>query len=313
MKKLLSVFAVLLLAFVFVGCTEDTTSVTSEPVVYSVIAPNGSPAIAQMYMQQDSAHYAVDIVSGPDPLLAAFGSGSHDFIFAPTNLGAKLYTANQSYIFIAAVTFGNYYLVTSTENTFDLASLAGKEIVVFGQNQTSDIVLKYVLSENEITASFSYVADVATAVSTWVADNSKIVMVAEPSLSVLLASHPDLDVIDLQTAYEDITGSNSYPQAGVFAKATLSNEAIDQFLVDLEASIDSVNANVADSATLGVDLGFGFPYAVLVNAIPNSHLDFQGALEVKSSLEAYFSIILDLNPVLIGNALPVDDFYYQPE
>jgi len=291
---------------VLFGCTAEET------VIYSVIAPNGSPALAQMYLQNDSEHYAVDIVSGPDPLLAAFGSGSHDFIFAPTNLGAKLYTASQDYILVAAVTFGNYYLVTDSADTFDIDSLEGKDIVVFGQNQTSDIILRYILSENEVTSTYSYVADVATALSSFVADNTKIVMVAEPSLSVLLSSHPDLDVIDLQTEYEAITGSSSYPQAGVFAKATLDHDAINQFLTDLQNSIQQVNQNVADSATLGVELGYGFSYNVLVSAIPNSHLMYRSALDVRTSLEAYFSIIMDLNPVLIGNALPVDSFYYVP-
>ncbi len=305
MRKMLSFVTLLLLVFVLLGCKTDVT-------VYSVIAPSGSPALSQMYVQEDSEHYLVDIVSGPDPLLAAFGSKSHDFIFAPTNLGAKLYTASPDYLLIAAVSFGNYYLVTESDDVFDLQSLSGKEIVVFGQNQTSDIIIRYILTENEISATYTYVADVTTAVSTFVADHSKIVMVAEPSLSVLLAANPDLDVIDLQTEYESLTGNASYPQAGVFAKVTLPQEAINQFLVDLEASITKVNTEVEDSANLGVSLEYGFSYNVLVTAIPNSHLDYMSAVDVRTSLEAYFTIIMDLNPLLIGNALPVDDFYYEP-
>lgn len=305
MKKIIGILLVSLFGLFLMGCQTDDT-------VYSVIVPAGGPALSQMYVQDNSDRYAVDVVNGPDPLIAAFGSASHDFIFAPTNVGAKLYTANPAYIFIAAISFGSYYLVTDTDEQFNLSYLEGKDIVVFGQNQTSDIIIQYVLEENGISATFTYVDSVATALSLWVADHSKIVMTAEPSLSVLLASNPTLDVIDLQDEYEAITGTDSYPQAGVFAKATLTNKQIDNFLEDLEASIAKVNSDLEDSANLAVALEYGFSYDVLLTAIPNSHLDFVSALDVKLSLEAYFSIILDVNPVLIGGALPVDGFYYQP-
>lgn len=305
MKKIIGIMLVAIFGLFLMGCQTDDT-------IYSVIVPAGGPALSQMYLQDNSDRYAVDVVNGPDPLIAAFGAGTHDFIFAPTNVGAKLYTANPSYIFIAAISFGSYFLVTDSSEDFTIASLEGKDIVVFGQNQTSDIIIQYVLQENNITATFTYVDSVATALSLWVADHSKIIMTAEPSLSVLLASNPTLDVIDLQDEYEAITGSDSYPQAGVFAKATLTNKQIDSFLEDLEASIAQVNAEVEESAALAVELGYGFAQNVLLTAIPNSHLDFVSALDVKLSLEAYFTIILDVNPVLIGGALPVDGFYYQP-
>jgi len=326
MKKLLSVAVVFVSIVMIIGCTNTTattsststvsssTTTTSEVdnTVYSVMVPNGGPAVAQMYMQNQPDKYAVDVVNGPDPLVAAFGSGSHDFIFAGTNLGAKLYTSNQAYIFIAVSTLGNSYLVTQTGEDFTLASLEGKEIIVFGQNATSDIVLRYILSESGINCTFTYVDSVATATSLWVADHSKIILTAEPSLSVLLGSNPDLDIIDLQTEYSLVSGFDSYPQASVFAKTTLSNEAINQFLTDLEASINLVNSNVAASAQLGEELGFGFTSSVLENSIPNNHLSFISALDARSNLESYFNILIDINPALIGGALPVDAFYYNP-
>lgn len=303
MKRIFILLTIAVLTLFLVGCQDNT--------VYTVIAPNGAPALAGMYVQEDTDHYSYDIVSGPDALIAAFTSVSHDFIFAPTNLGAKMYAASQDYELIAAISFGNYYLVTETTETFDLSYLSGKDIVVFGQNQTSDIILQYVLDENSIEATYTYVADVATAASTYIADSSKIVMVAEPSLSVLEASHPNIKVIDLQVAYEDITGESSYPQAGVFAKTILSDRAITNFLEALDNSISLVNSDPESAAALAVELNFGFPESVVVSAIPGCHLDFVSAQDVKSSLEDYFNIILEMNPVLIGGALPENDFYYQ--
>jgi ABC-type nitrate/sulfonate/bicarbonate transport system substrate-binding protein len=302
MKKVLSFLMVALLFVGLIGCNTD-----SEPL--TVMAPNGAPALAQIFVQDDSENYTVDVVNGADPLAAAFGSGSHDFIFAPTNLGAKLYTSGIEYKFIAAVTFGNYFLASTQEN-FTLESLEGKEVIVFGQNSTSDIVLKYVLSENDINVTFSYVDAVTTANAALIADNSKIILSAEPLLSVLANQVTNLNTIDLQTEYQEITGKSSYPQAGVFAKASLTSKQINRFLDDLEDSINKVNNDLDNSIAKALELEYTFPESVLRTAIPNSHISFVTAEDVKDDLEAYFNIILEMNGALIGNQLPDDDFYF---
>lgn len=312
MKKLILFTFVFLALFLTVGCQATSATTDKDDTIYSVIVPNGGPAIAQMYLQNQPDKYSVDVVNGPDPLVAAFGSKSHDFIFTGTNLGAKFYANSPDYLFIAVFTLGNSYLVTQSDDPFTISSLEGKEIVAFGQNSTPDIVLRYILEQNNINCTIRYVDSVASATAEWIADHSKIILIAEPSLSILSGSNPGLDIIDLQTEYTNASGLDSYPQAGVFARTTLSNAAIDQFLADLESSINTVNTSVSASAQLGEDLGFGFSKSVLEASIPNNHLQFISALDARTNLEAYFSIIMDINPVLIGGALPQDSFYYNP-
>jgi len=304
MKKILTLVLGLLAILALVGCNQNTESLT-------VMAPNGAPALAQLFVQ-DNDDYAVDIVNGADPLVAALGSGSHDFVFAPTNLGAKLYTSGIEYKFLAAVTFGNYYLVSMQEEDFTVESLEGKEIVVFGQNATSDIIIKYILEENNINATLTYVDAVSTANGEFIADNNKIIMTAEPLLSVLANSVEGFKTLDLQLEYQEITGEDSYPQAGVFGKTSLTDRQIKKFLKDLEDSVIKVNEDLDSAVAKAAELEYTFPEAVLRTAIPNSHLDFKSALDVKADLIEYFNIILEMNGALIGNQLPEDDFYYQP-
>lgn len=320
MKKFLAIVFILFIGVSFVACNETTTQTTSgytsgttteyvEPL--SVMTPAGAPALAQLFIQADDNKYEVDVVNGPDPLLAAFTSGSHDFIFAPTNLGAKLYTTGVDYQFLAAVTFGSYYLVSNQTDEFTIQSLEGKEITLFGQNATSDIVLQYILDENGVNATLNYVDSVATANSIYIADDTKIIMTAEPSLSVLESNVPGFQTIDLQDEYQKLTGESSFPQAGVFGKTTLSADQIDQFLMDLETSVSKVNTDTETAISWATFFEYGFSESVLESAIPNSHLEFVSAMDVKTDLETYFNIILSINPALIGGALPVNDFYYQ--
>ncbi|XMB71720.1 MqnA/MqnD/SBP family protein [Mycoplasmatota bacterium WC30] len=304
MKKLLTFVLGIFVVLVLVGCNQN-----SEPL--TVMAPNGAPALAQLFVQ-DNEDYAVDIVNGADPLIAALGSGSHDFVFAPTNLGAKLYTSGIDYKFLAAVTFGNYFLVSMQEDDFTIESLEGKEIIVFGQNATSDIIIRYILEENDINATLTYVDAVSTANAEFIADNNKIIMTAEPLLSVLANSVSGFKTIDLQLEYQEITGEDSFPQAGVFGKTSLTDKQINNFLKDLEESVEKVNEDLDAAVAKAAELEYTFPEAVLRTAIPNSHLDFKSALDVKADLEEYFNIILDMNGVLIGGQLPEADFYFQP-
>lgn len=302
MKKTLSILLGFIVSLTLIGCGANY----DEPL--KVIVPNGAPALSQIFMQENE-NYEVSVVNGADPLVAAFGSGSHDFIFAPTNLGAKLYNSGINYQFIAAVTFGNYYLV-SMEDNFTLESLEDKEIVVFGQNSTSDIVLRYVLGENDINPTYRYVDSVGTANAEFVLDNDIIILSAEPMLSILANSVSGFNTIDLQAEYQEITGEDSYPQAGVFAKASLDSRYVRDFLNALEDSIDEVNSDLDSTVAKAAELEYSFPESVLRGAIPNSNIGFEKASDVREDLEAYFNIILDMNGALIGGQLPDDDFYF---
>ena len=302
MKKTLTLLLSFIISLALIGCSANY----DEPI--KVIVPNGAPALSQIFMQENE-NYEVSVVNGADPLVAAFGSGTHDFIFAPTNLGAKLYNSGIEYKFVAAVTFGNYYLV-SMEDNFTIESLDGKEIVVFGQNATSDIVLRYVLEENDINATFSYVGSVGEANAQFILDNDIIILSAEPLLSILANSVSGFNTIDLQAEYQEITGEASYPQAGVFAKASLENRYVRDFLNALEDSVDSVNNDLDAAVAKAVELEYSFPESVLRAAIPNSNIGYESAADVREDLEAYFNIILDMNGALIGNQLPDDDFYF---
>jgi hypothetical protein len=79
---------------------------------------------------------------------------------------------------------------------------------------------------------------------------------------------------------------------------------------DLRSSINLVNDKSNDLLSKGITLGILDDILILEDAIEGSHLMFQTAQEAKSSIEDYFSVILELNSKLIGDALPNDSFYW---
>jgi NitT/TauT family transport system substrate-binding protein len=299
MKRIL---ILILLILIISGCQPK------EKIEITMIVPFGSPALSQIYMQE-SADYLVDIIQGADPLVAAFGSKSHDVIFAPTNLGAKMYQARPDYIMLGVIVWGNFYLVTEDPSVQNIFDLNNKNVVIFGPNQTSDIIFKYIVNHHGLNVNITYVENVTNATETYLSDTSKIVLVAEPSLSRIMMLKPNTKTIDIQLEYKEVQGTETYPQAGVFVKKDLKKSVINQIKRDLINSINRVNQNPSDAADLAILLGINLPHAVLKEAIPRSNLRFSTALESKDLLEDYFNLLLSYQPALIGNQLPNDAFY----
>jgi NitT/TauT family transport system substrate-binding protein len=304
MKKINTLFLSIFVILTLFGCQPKKQA----ELPITMIVPFGSPSLSQVYLQ-NSEDYLVDIVQGADPLVAAFGSKSHDVIFAPTNLGSKMYQAKPDYILLAVVVWGNTYLVTEKEGINTFNDLHNQTVVIFGRNQTSDIVFEYIKSQAGIFIETEYVENVTLATEMFLADTQKIVMVAEPALSRIQMLRPNLTVIDLQELYETYQQTASYPQAGVFIKKTMSQRTQEKLMRDLENSIQMANQDPVSTAELAIRLGMNLPKAVLVSAIPKSNLHFRTAKDSKIEIENYFRLLLNQNSQLIGGKLPEDAFY----
>lgn len=299
MKKLLIILVFSL--FVLMGCTK------AEPI--SMIVPFGGPEIAQLYLEA-SDDYQIDVVQGPDPLVAAFGSRQYDAIFAGSNLGAIMFNSNPEYILLATIVWGSTFVVSSN-GLSDITALEGKDIIAFGQNSTPDIILKHCLSSYNVTVnSITYVDSVATAAAQFIADPTKYVVTSEPILSNIKAHVPDVNVLDLQAVYGSLHDGQSYPQASVFIKADLPMSKVGKLSADLAESVYKVNHDREATANLAVELNIGLSYDVVFSAIPNNNLAYVPAKDAKAALVTYFNLLAETNVALIGGMLPGDDFYY---
>ena len=292
-----------------------TACETGETV--KVIVPNGAPALSQIAVEyeafeEETPRYDVDTVYGPEPLISAFGSESHEIIIAPVNLGAKLYTeADAPYRFAATLTWGNLYLA-SGESLESLADLDGKTITAFGRNATPDIVLKAVLNtyQFETSPTLEYVDGVDTALSTLGENSDSVVLAAEPALSAYEMKAGNIQTLDLQDEWIKRVSEEAYPQAGVFVHMSLSNAVIDTYLKSLEKSTELVNEDHERLGTMIETLEYPFPPSLMDSVIPRSHIAYKGAIDSKESVTDYFEVIDTFNGALFGSQMPEDDFYY---
>jgi len=293
-KRVSVIFLIALILLNLAGCKKPS---------YTLIVPSGSPEFGLAYLKENSA-YEVTTVSGAEALTAAFNDIGYDIIIAPVNLGAKLFNAKPLYQLIGVLTWGNYYLIS--KDPINLDDITTLDIVAFGQNQIPDMMLKYILAEKGITPNISYLDGVTDIPAAYLLDDNKVYLIAEPSLSILNQTTP-LYIIDIQDAYQDITGITNYPQAGVFVHHDMSDEAVSQLITAIEQSITNIITK-SDAHDLLTRVGISIDEAIYLDAFNRSNIDFKSSIDEKDTIIAYFNLIYQFNPNFIGT-LPSDDFY----
>ena len=304
--KFIYIFVVLFSMLFITGCIDDSSKKVS------VIVPTGTPSLGIANVLNDKTLVDANIVSGSDPLIAAFTNASYDVVVAPVNLGAKLYNANEnfSYILYKTIVWGNYYLV-SNEEIATLESLEGKTVLVFGKNSTPDVVLRTLISAKNINVNLEYVDDVATA-NYLLSGKADIIVSAEPSLTKMSANK-NFYTLDLQKQWQQLTGSYSLPQAGIFIKKDSKDEkylktVLDKMIESVQMAQTKPNVLIASAVSVDENLA-KIGEETLQKAIGNCNLRVEET--DKEAIEFYFSQVIQLGiGATVGGKLPDEAFYY---
>lgn len=310
MRKIILSLFIFMLGLVVTSCS--VTFVDGEQKEVSVIMPTGTPALALAEFAMTNDYVKAEVVAGSDPLVAAFTSKSHDIIVAPVNLGAKMYSVYQEYVLYKTFVWGNLYLASKGElNSFE--DLDGKKVVAFGKNSTPDIVMQALLKyHSDINVTVEYVSDVSEANTLLASGKAEVVVTAEPAISKLKSKF-NLSIIDLQDEWAEMTGNESYPQAGIFVKKSITGKKyIKDALNDMKEAVINANLNPTNCANHAVNLHTSFEtlgVETLVSAIPNCH--YQILESDKEAVNYYLQMMIDLGfSKQMGEVLPVDEFYY---
>lgn len=306
MKKILTILTTLLFAFGLTGCLNAEEDV-------SVIVPTGTPSLGIARALEED-FIKENIVSGSDPLIAAFTNANYDIVVAPVNLGAKFYNENENfgYQLYETIVWGNYYLASTTPLD-SFASLEGKTITVFGKNSTPDVVLRTLLAVNQLNVTLEYVDDVNTANSYLMSGKADIIVSAEPSITKL-SSNKEIYTLDLQKEWANITGSYSFPQAGIFVKKERKdNNSVQAALDQMIASIHLIetNPNRVVQSAVAVDENLAkITEKVLQQAILKCNLRIDE--NNQAAITFYFNKVIELGlGKTIGGKIPDEAFYYQ--
>ena len=238
------------------------------PGALRVAAPEGTPALAIARLKTDNAilagHAMTYEVVSPSLIAAEMSGGKADVVIMPVNAGANLIRQGADYRLISVAVNGSLFMVGSTDDggAIERADIAGSKVACIGQGATPGLVFEYVMRsmgleivaaeadktpvENQVAV--QYVADGPAAKALLENDKVDFAVVGEPAATTFKNALKLNAELDMQAAWKDATGEETYPQAGLFVRTSLAADAeFTSALFDaLAASKEWVNSNPSE-------------------------------------------------------------------
>ena len=308
MKKLLLIF---LLLFVVCGCTGKKEETPAEKVIdtdsLTIVTPTGAPVLA-FYDQIANENYSRVAAEAISALWT--GDASPDILVVDLTSGAKAIANGADYKLGAILTFGNFYLA-STSNDEDETMDTDDRIVLFGNENMLPSRIWHYLFNDEYDDSLVYEgnAQIAAAAlaSGKASDGSDVdyVFLAQPALFASMKKNEKAKIsMDIQAEYKNRSGLDMI-QAALFINNRVDQETADEFLKKLEASINALIDN-PELANEGLSVykdeealtQYGFNPAVVVNVMKQTNalgnnamgLGFKRAIDIKDDIDAFLNV-----------------------
>lgn len=295
MKKI--VYLLLVLVVVLVGCGSNTVKEETK-----ITVPQGNPYIAVGNLVGEE-NIKIESVNGAAGVKAALVAGESDIVIAPLNLGVQLYNAgNSKYELNSVIALGNTYVISKKAIQLNsLKDLEGKTILAYSKGGTPDIVLQYVLKENDVNVNIEYQASLTEVVPFFMQGKYDYILAAEPVITNLKVKKGlELNVLNLQDYTE-----KTIMQAAIFVNPnSQKQDSIKVVIEKIEKNIKEMNKDAgayAESIVLKDVYFSDLGVEILTQSIPNSNLDFVSAKENKTKIEEYLT--------MIGYKLPNEEFY----
>lgn len=236
------------------------------PGALRVAAPEGTPALAIARLKTDNAtlagHAMTYEVVSPSLIAAEMSGGKADVVIMPVNAGANLIRQGADYRLISVAVNGSLFMVGSTADggAIERADIAGGKVACIGQGATPGLVFEYVMRSMELETvaadktpgenqvAVQYVADGPAAKALLENDTVDFAVVGEPAATTFKNALKLNAELDMQAAWKDATGEETYPQAGLFVRTSLAADAeFTSALFDaLAASKEWVNSNPSE-------------------------------------------------------------------
>ncbi len=340
MKKLLSVLLLItMLATLLVACApaDDSTTtpggddngapIEQTPEKINIYTLNGTTGFGMAKLMSDKkedATYTFSVKTDASEVLAALINGDADIAALPTNAASTVYNRTEGGVKILAVnTLGCLYLLTKEGTTVSsFEDLRGKTVYAPAQNPT--FIFTELCKENGLTpgtditinsTSYAQPANLRDAVAAGTVD---IAVLPEPMVTLAISAAKKNNVtinnaMDLTAEWDKTHEPGSLVQGCVVVRTAFLEKyptAVASFMTEYEASIGYLTSNTADAAAKIVENGIFANATVAEKAIPKCNVCFLDGAEMKTAMEIYLAVLLEINANAIGGKLPGADFYY---
>lgn len=255
MKKFRIITLILTFALVlccFSGCEKKTEKLT-------ISAPDGAPIMAIAEMIKNEKSYTYNIISSEE-VASVLTKGESDIVIAPTNAGMKIAMMKKNYKICAVTSWGNLYLVGKSGKTFDecdknlttfTSQFSSKTVTFTAVNAVPDKTFKYFLTKAGVNDCTCASSDASVIMAGLKKGEIEYAVLGEPAVTNAMKNVSGLKILCSLSDVWSETENMDYPQASVFAKASLSESQIEKFLDRVKTSIEYLNASEDNAFEVG--------------------------------------------------------------
>lgn len=257
----------------------------------------------------------------PDELRAGLTSGEIKLSVVPIQAAANLYNRGFPIRLANVMTNGLLYIISEQSEIQTIADLSGRRLAVPFRGDTPEIILGQLLAHYGLDASgdldITYTGTPIEAMQLLLAGRVDAALTAEPSTTAGVlrgrkAGKEVKRVIDIQSAWGDMTGSNPVlPQAGL----AVTQAFLDKHSAELPALLGTLETATADviadpkGAAAHATEALGLPAPLIAASVPHCNLVARPAAEARADVERMLKAMAGPDMAKIGGSLPDDAFY----
>ena len=323
------------------GCGGSTPDSTSTAVTkldkLTLVAPPGPMAIPMAYLVVNDklADVAEEtellIWENADQLRALVADGQGDLVTVPSNNAAIFYNKGLGLKLLDISVWNITYLITSDPGASSLTDIKGQSLVVSLQGSVPDVMFQFLATQEGLDPAtdfaLRYATDPTQAAQLLIAGEVQNAVLSEALATSVILQTKDKEVplrraLAFDDAWAAATGAAGdaaalqTPIAGVVATATVmaKPEVIAAFEREYAAAVQWMLNDPAGAGRLvETELPeLGLKAAVLTASLQQITWQHTSAAEARTSLESFYSALMELSPEVIGGKLPDDGFHYVP-
>lgn len=317
MKKVFFALILILLLIPTLSIAETTNSTR-----VSALAGNTGLAMVRMMNQPSTLKYptSFEIFKTPDLAVGKLIAGETDIAGLPISTAAMMYNKGVGVQIAAIIGWGLMYMVSSDKTIGKWADLRGKEIYVSSKGAISDILLRYLISQNglnpEQDVKIQYIASSVEIAQLVVAGKVSLAALPEPWVTEVIQKNPQLKVIlDFQKEWQRVEKQGgTYPQTCIVVRKQFAQEhpgAMRSFLKELKESILWVNHNPKAAGILA-EKYVQISAPAVEKGIGRINLKYNEAFKSRAAIEHFLQRLVEFAPESVGGKAPDEGFYYQP-
>lgn len=316
-RTLLTSLSAALVARPYSSHAAEPLTLWGPPAAPSIILAH---AVAGELLKPLSSDVSLRIWRTPDEMRAGISSGNMAAVIVPTYVAANLHNRGLGIKLLNVMTDGLLYVVASPGTASEIAGLRGKRVAVPFRNDMPDIILRRLLAAARLGVAdltIDYSGTQPEAVQMLLSGRVDAALLSEPAATAAIiraaAAGKSLErIIDCQKAWSRVSSAGGIPQAGLAVTdkliARIGIPGIGALQHALVSATRSVLANPA-AASASAASAFDLPVTVLERSIPFSNLVARPATSARAQLTAFFALLVEDDPRMIGGRQPDDAFY----